>query len=95
MGNSLYLGVAVACSSRLLIGSLASFAIGRMRLRRRLAADQRGAADLCDPASFLAIPFYKIMHHYGLVDTRWAVIATEVTFATPYAIFIFSAIFGE
>ena len=40
--------------------------------------------------SFLAIPFYRIMNHYGLVDNAWAVIAVEVTFATPYAIFIFS-----
>ena len=39
--------------------------------------------------SFLAIPFYGIMRSYGLADNPWSVIAAEVTFATPYAIFIF------
>jgi multiple sugar transport system permease protein len=42
------------------------------------------------PASFLAIPFYRIMQSYGLANNLWSVIAAQVTFATPYAIFIFS-----
>jgi multiple sugar transport system permease protein len=29
------------------------------------------------------------MHIYGLMDNLWAVIASQVTFATPYAILIF------
>ena len=41
------------------------------------------------PASFLAIPFYSIMLKYGLANNLWSVIFAEVTFATPYAIFIF------
>jgi multiple sugar transport system permease protein len=41
------------------------------------------------PQSFLAIPFYLIMQHYGLHNNPWSVIAAIVTFATPYAIFIF------
>jgi multiple sugar transport system permease protein len=41
------------------------------------------------PASFLAIPFYRIMQIYGMTNNLWSVIAAEVTFATPYAIFIF------
>src|SRR5262249_43962243 len=36
-----------------------------------------------------AIPFYRIMQKYGLSNDLWSVIAAEVTFATPYAIFIF------
>jgi len=34
------------------------------------------------------IPFYRIMRQYGLSDSLWAVIAADVTFATPYAILI-------
>ena len=41
------------------------------------------------PMSFLAIPFYGIMGKYGLTNSPLAVIAVQVTFATPYAIFIF------
>jgi multiple sugar transport system permease protein len=40
------------------------------------------------PMAFLVIPFVHIMHQYGMSDSLWAVIAAEVTFATPYAILI-------
>jgi len=40
------------------------------------------------PASFLVIPFYRLMASYGLSNTLWAIIAANVTFATPYAILI-------
>ena len=39
-------------------------------------------------SSFLVIPFTRLMHLYGLMDSLWAVIAAQVTFATPYAILI-------
>jgi multiple sugar transport system permease protein len=40
------------------------------------------------PASFLIVPYYRIMHSYGLSNNLWAVIAAQVTFATPFAILI-------
>ena len=40
------------------------------------------------PAALLAIPFQRAMHSYGLTDTPWAVIAAQVTLATPFAILI-------
>ena len=40
------------------------------------------------PVYFLVIPFYLLMHKYGLIDTLWAVIAANVTFAVPYALLI-------
>jgi Binding-protein-dependent transport system inner membrane component len=39
---------------------------------------------------YLVISFYGIMRMYGLADNMWSVGAVEVTFATPYAIFIFA-----
>ena len=89
MGNSLFVGVAVAVLT-LFIGSAASFAIMRLRIRLGWLLTNAALLTYVIPMSFLAIPFYNIMNHYGLVDSRWAVIAIEVTFATPYAIFIFS-----
>jgi len=41
------------------------------------------------PASFLAIPFYRIMQIYGLINNLWSVIAALVTFTAPYGMFIF------
>jgi multiple sugar transport system permease protein len=87
-GNSLYIGVATVIIT-LLIGSLASFSIGRMRIKQGWLVSNAALLTYVIPASFLAIPFYRIMHIYGLSNNLWSVIAAEVTFATPYAIFIF------
>jgi multiple sugar transport system permease protein len=87
-GNSLYIGVATVFFT-LLIGSLASFAIGRMRIRYGWLLSNAALLTYVIPASFLAIPFYRIMSIYGLSNNLWSVIAAEVTFATPYGIFIF------
>jgi multiple sugar transport system permease protein len=86
--NSIYIGVATVFFT-LAIGSLASFAIGRMRVRYGWLLSNAALLTYVIPASFLAIPFYRIMGFYGLSNNLWSVIAAEVTFATPYAIFIF------
>ncbi|MBV8095243.1 MAG: carbohydrate ABC transporter permease [Acetobacteraceae bacterium] len=86
--NSLYVGLATVVLT-LLIGSLASFSISRMRIRHGWLVSDAALLTYVIPASFLAIPFYQIMQRYGLANDLWSVIAAEVTFATPYAIFIF------
>ena len=40
------------------------------------------------PASFLSIPFFKIMGDYDLLDTYWALIFAMTTFASPYALWV-------
>jgi binding-protein-dependent transport system inner membrane component len=40
------------------------------------------------PASFLVIPFSRLMASYGLSNSPWAIVAANVTFATLYAILI-------
>lgn len=86
-GNSIYLGVATMMLT-VVIGSLASFALGRMRLRRGWIITDFALLTYALPTAFLAIPFVHIMHKYGLSDSLWAVIAAQVAFATPYAILI-------
>jgi multiple sugar transport system permease protein len=89
MGNSLFVGVMVAIFT-LAIASMTSFAITRLRIRLGWLLTNLALITYVIPSSFLAIPFYRIMRGYGLTDNLWSVIAIEVTFATPYAIFIFS-----
>lgn len=86
-GNSIYMALATMVLT-VLIGSLASFALGRMRLRKGWILTDAALLTYVLPTSFLVIPFVHIMHLYGLSDSLWAVIAAEVTFATPYAILI-------
>ncbi len=87
-GNSVYVGAATTLLT-LLIGSAASFSISRMRIRHGWLVSNAALLTYVIPASFLAIPFYRIMQSYGLMNNLWSVIAAEVTFATPYAMFIF------
>ena len=87
-GNSLYLGLMVTFFT-LLFGSLTSFSIGRMRIRHGWLVSNCALLTYVIPASFLAIPFYRIMQNYGLANNPWSVISALVAFATPYAIFVF------
>jgi multiple sugar transport system permease protein len=87
-GNSVYLATAVTVLV-LVIGTLTSFSVSRMRIRNGWVITNAALLTYVIPASFLAIPFYLIMQHYGLHNNLWSVIAALTTFATPYAIFIF------
>ena len=87
-GNSVFLAAMVTLLV-LVIGTLTTFSIGRMRIRNGWIITNAALLTYVIPASFLAIPFYLIMHRYGLQNNPWSVIAVLVTFATPYAIFIF------
>ena len=86
-GNSLYTGVATAFLT-MLIGSLASFAVERMQLRKARLLTNAALLTYVLPSSFLAIPFLRVAKSYGLSDNLWAVIAAQVMFATPFAILI-------
>ncbi len=85
--NSLYLGVATMLLT-VLVGSFASFALGRMRLRHGWIVTDLSLLTYVLPTAFLVIPFVHVMHSYGLTDSIWAVVAAQVAFATPYAILI-------
>ena len=40
------------------------------------------------PAAFLAVPMYRTMGIYGLLNNRWSLILAMVTVASPYAIWV-------
>jgi multiple sugar transport system permease protein len=86
-GNSIQIGLATAVVT-VLIASLASFAVSRLRFGRGTLLTNAALLTYAIPASFLIVPYYRIMHSYGLADNLWAVIATQVTFASPFAILI-------
>ena len=86
-GNSIFIGLLTMVLT-VLIGSLASFAVSRIRLSRGRLLTDLALLTYMIPASFLIVPYYRIMHAYGLTDNLWSVIAAQVTFATPFAILI-------
>jgi len=88
LGNSFYVGIGTTVFT-VLIGSLTSFVIGRMRIHHGWVISNAALITYMIPISFLAIPYYLIMNYYHAANTLWSVIAVYVTFATPYAIFVF------
>ena len=86
-GNSLFIGL-VTMALTVLIGSMASFAVSRMRMTKGSLLTNTALLTYAIPASFLIVPYFRIMHSYGLSDNLWAVITAQVTFATPFAILI-------
>jgi multiple sugar transport system permease protein len=84
-GNSLFIGLLTMLLT-VLIASLASFAVSRMRLSRGSLLTNAALLTYAIPASFLIVPYYHIMHTYGLSNSLWAVIAAQVAFAIPFAI---------
>ena len=84
-GNSVFIGLLTMVLT-VLIASLASFAVSRMRLSKGSLLTNAALLTYAIPASFLIVPYYGIMHGYGLSNSLWAVIAAQVAFATPFAI---------
>jgi multiple sugar transport system permease protein len=66
--NSIYMAVATMVLT-VMIGSLASFALSRMRLRRGWIVSDAAMLTYVLPAPYLEIPIYRIMRSYGLADS--------------------------
>jgi multiple sugar transport system permease protein len=74
----------------LTIGTLASFAISRLKPRWGSLVANVALATYVIPATFLAIPLYKVMATYGLLDSELALTIAVTAFATPYSIWVFT-----
>ncbi len=72
------------------VASLGAFALARIKFRFRGFVSGLTLFTYIIPASFLSIPFFKMMADYNLLDTRLALILAMVTFASPYALWVLS-----
>jgi len=86
-GNSVFIGLLTMVLT-VVIGSLASFAVSRLRLSKGPLLTNTALLTYTIPASFLIVPYYWIIHAYGLSDNLWGVIAAQVAFAIPFTILI-------
>jgi multiple sugar transport system permease protein len=87
MGNSLVIAVATGVIT-LLIATLAAFAISRLKVRGGRLVMNLALFTYFIPAAFLAVPMYRTMGLYGLLNSQWALILAMVTLASPYAIWV-------
>ncbi|MDQ6640046.1 MAG: carbohydrate ABC transporter permease, partial [Pseudomonadota bacterium] len=87
MWNSVVIAVAVGAIT-LFIATSAAFAISRLRVRGGRTIMNLALFTYFIPAAFLAVPMYKTMGNYGLLNSQWALILAMVTIATPYSIWV-------
>ena len=85
--NSLIIAVAVGAIT-LLIATSAAFAISRLKVRGGRLTMNLALFTYFIPAAFLAVPMYKAMGTYGLLNSQWALILAMITLASPYAIWV-------
>ena len=87
MWNSVLIAVAVGVIT-LFIATSAAFAISRLRVKGGRTIMNLALFTYFIPAAFLAVPMYKTMSVYGLLNNQWALILAMVTIASPYAIWV-------
>ena len=87
MWNSLVIAVAVGLIT-LMIATGAAFAISRLKVRGGRMAMNLALLTYFIPAAFLAVPMYKTMGVYGILNNQWSLILAMVTIATPYSIWV-------
>ena len=85
--NSLVIAVAAGVIT-LLVATCAAFAISRLRLRGGRTVMNMALFTYFIPAAFLAVPMYKTMSNYGLLNNQWSLILAMVTIASPYCIWV-------
>ncbi len=87
MGNSLIIALSVGFLT-LAISTAAAFAISRLRVPGGRTVMNMALFTYFIPAAFLAVPMYKTMGNYGLLNSQWALILAMVTIASPYCIWV-------
>ena len=87
MGNSLLIAVSVGVIT-LLVATTAAFAISRLKVAGGRWVMNLALFTYFIPAAFLAVPMYKTMGNYGLLNNQWALILAMVTIASPYCIWV-------
>jgi multiple sugar transport system permease protein len=85
--NSLWIAVTVGVLT-LTIATFAAFAISRLKVKGGRFVMNMALLTYFIPAAFLAVPMYKAMGNYGLLNNRWSLVAAMVALATPYAIWV-------
>ena len=87
LGNSVTIAFAVGAIT-LIVSTMAAFAISRLKVRRRRTVLNLALFTYFIPAAFLAVPMYKTMATYGLLNNHWSLILAMVTIASPYCIWV-------
>ena len=87
MWNSFFISAATGILT-LVVATFAAFAISRLKAPGGRLVMNLALLTYFIPAAFLAVPMYRTMGVYGLLNTQWALILAMLTLASPYAIWV-------
>ena len=87
LGNSVSIAFAVGAIT-LVVSTMAAFSISRLKVRGGRTVMNLALFTYFIPAAFLAVPMYKTMATYGLLNNHWSLILSMVTIASPYCIWV-------
>jgi multiple sugar transport system permease protein len=76
------------CALVLFIASITSFVLGRLKPRWAPVISNMALFTYLIPSAFVAIPLYRVMGQYGILNHSLSLILALVAFATPYAIWV-------
>ncbi len=85
--NSLWIAISVGVIT-LVIATMAAFSISRLKVKGGRTVMNMALLTYFIPAAFLAVPMYKAMGNYGLLNNQWSLVIAMVALATPYAIWV-------
>jgi multiple sugar transport system permease protein len=89
--EQLWNSVAIALATggiTLFVATTAAFAISRLKVKGGRTVMNLALFTYFIPAAFLAVPMYRTMGNYGLLNSHWGLILAMVTIATPYSIWV-------
>jgi multiple sugar transport system permease protein len=86
-GNSLLIAVATGALT-LMIATSAAFSVSRLKVKGGRVVMNLALLTYLIPAAFLAVPMYRTMGRYGLLNHQIALVLAMVTVATPYSIWV-------
>lgn len=87
LGNSFVIAISVGALT-LVVSTCAAFAISRLKVRGGRTVLNLALLTYFIPAAFLAVPMYKTMGNYGLLNHQLSLILAMVTIASPYCIWV-------
>jgi multiple sugar transport system permease protein len=87
MWNSFFISATTGVLT-LVVATFAAFAISRLKAPGGRAVMNLALLTYFIPAAFLAVPMYRTMGSYGLLNSQWALIFAMLTLAAPYAIWV-------
>ena len=72
----------------LVVATFAAFSISRLKVKGGRIVMNLALFTYFIPAAFLAVPMYRTMGLYGLLNSQWSLILAMMTIASPYAIWV-------